>query len=209
MTIVHSENTVLEWNPYTLGGNNFGQIGDGTTTDRRKGYDDMDNLSIERVWEDSEFFEIEVTAQSKIITANMRSYTTEESIKNLASRLTNFPNNFNDRYIWKNGNKGDMSTPFVSLEFWCEDKRGHIIIEVYMELDDGASYDKHNCCFFIKTEIGLLNSFGKSLLLLNQKGTGKKVIKSIKRFIAYNKNENNQKKNSNNRNKYKPDRNIF
>ena len=135
----------------------------------------MDILSIERVWEDTDFFEIEVVAQSKLISAKVRSYTTEASINELAHKLADFPQNFDDKYIWENGAKGDDSTPFVSLEFWCEDKRGHIAIEVYMELDDGASYSKHNCCFFVKTEGGLLNSFGKSLALLNESGIGKKV----------------------------------
>lgn len=136
----------------------------------------MDNLSIERIWEDTDFFEIEAVAQSKIIRANMRSYTTANALNELASRLTTFPNNLTDRYVWENGVKGDESTPFLSLEFWCEDKRGNILIEVYMELDDGASYAKHNCCFFIRTEVGLLNSFGKSLYLLNESGIGKKAI---------------------------------
>jgi len=135
----------------------------------------MDFLSIERVWEDNDFFEIEVVAESEIIRANMRSYTTSESIKELASKLAAFPQNYNDRYIWENGEKGDATTTFISLEFWCEDKLGHIIIEVYMELDDGASYNKHNCCFYVKTEVGLLNSFGKSLFILNECGAGKKA----------------------------------
>ena len=132
-------------------------------------------LSIERVWEDVDFFEIEVIAQSEIISASVRSYTTVASINELASRLANFPKKIDDRYIWENGDKGDNTTPFVSLEFWCEDKLGHIVVEVYMELDDGASYNKHNCCFFVKTEAGLLNSFGKSLVLLNEQGIGKKI----------------------------------
>lgn len=132
-------------------------------------------LSIERIWEDVDLFEIEVIAQSEIISASVRSYTTVASINELASRLVTFPQKIDDRYIWENGDKGDDSTPYVSLEFWCEDKLGHIVIEVYMELDDGASYNKHNCCFFVKTEAGLLNSFGKSLVLLNEQGIGKKI----------------------------------
>jgi hypothetical protein len=135
----------------------------------------MDILSIERVWEDADFFEIEVMAQSDIIRASVRSYTTIASINELALRLTTFPQNHDDRYLWENGVKGDEYTPFVSLDFWCKDKHGRIIVEVYMELDDGASYNKHNCCFFIKTEIGLLNNFGKSLILLNKQGIGKKI----------------------------------
>lgn len=136
----------------------------------------MDTLSIERVWEDNEFFEVEIIAQSTPISASVKSYITEDSINELAQHLAVFPQRLNDKYIWENGAKGDDSTPFVSFEFWCEDKLGHIVIEVYMELDDGASYSKHNCCFFVKTEAGLLNSFGKSLVSLNERGIGKKVV---------------------------------
>lgn len=135
----------------------------------------MDVLSIERVWEDADFFEIEVIAQSAIICASIRSYTTVEAVDNLASKLEIFPPKLNSRYTWENGVKGDDSTPFLSLEFWCKDKYGHIIIEIYMEIDDGASYSKHNCCFFIETEVCLLNNFGKTLALLNERGVGKKV----------------------------------
>lgn len=132
-------------------------------------------LSIERIWEDVDFYEIEVIARSEIISASVKSYTTVALINELALRLATFPKKLDDRFIWENGSKGDDSTPYISLEFWCEDKLGHIIIEVYMEIDDGASYNKHNCCFFIKTEPGLLNSFGKSLVLLNEQGIGKKI----------------------------------
>ena len=135
----------------------------------------MDNLIIERVWEDADFFEIEVTAQSDIIHAKACSYTDPENIHELASRLMDFAQSYDDRCIWENGVKGDNFTPYLPLEFWCEDKLGHIIVEVYLELDDGAPYSKHNCCFFIRTELGLLNRFGKSLLSLNKPGLGKKI----------------------------------
>jgi len=135
----------------------------------------MTVLSIERIWEDVDFFEIEIIAQSDLVRASVRSYTTTESINELASQLATFPKSLEDRYIWENSTKGDDSTPFVSLEFWCENKRGSIVIEVYMEIDDGASYDKHNCCFFIKTEPGLLNGFGQALSLVNERGIGRKV----------------------------------
>jgi hypothetical protein len=135
----------------------------------------LGGLSIERVWEDVDFFEIEVIAQSDIICARARSYTTVTLINELALHLMYFPMKLDDRYIWENGTRGDSSTPFVSFEFWCEDKSGHIVIEVYMELDDGASKDKHNCCFFVRTEIALLNCFGKSLVSLEHPGIGKKV----------------------------------
>jgi len=37
-------------------------------------------LSIERIWEENDFFQIEVFAQSEFISAKVKSYTTEESI---------------------------------------------------------------------------------------------------------------------------------
>ena len=137
--------------------------------------DSMDTLSIARIWEDADFFEIEVVAQSEHIRATVKSYTTAKAINELSARLMEFPQKPDDRYIWENGNKGDDSTPFVSLEFWCADKLGHIIVEVYMELDDGASFSKHNCCFYIKTEAGALNRFGRSLAVLNERGTGQRI----------------------------------
>ena len=136
----------------------------------------MDSLSIKRIWEDTDFFEIEVIAQSEFIRARIKSYTTEALISELASHLACFPKETNERYIWENGTKGDNSTPYISLELWCEDKLGHIIIEVYMEIDDGTSYDKHNCCYYIRTETERLNIFGRSLTMLNEKGIGKEII---------------------------------
>lgn len=135
----------------------------------------MNNFSLERIWEDMEFFEIEVIAKSEFIQACGKFYTTTEKIDRLIASLSSFPQNSKDRFIWENGVKGDKFTPYISLEFWCVEKFGHIVIEVYMEIDDGGSYDKHNCCFYIKTEVGLLNNFGKSLALLNERGIGKKV----------------------------------
>lgn len=136
----------------------------------------VDILSLERVWEDRNFFEIEVLAQSESVCAKARSYVTPEAILELSAALASFPQSENDRYYWECGTKGDESTPFVSLEFWCEDQLGHVLIEVYMEIDDGGSLCKHNCCFFIRTNVGELNSFGKRIRSLCKEGTGTIIV---------------------------------
>ena len=51
------------------------------------------------------------------------------------------------------------ATSEVSFRFFREDALGHIAIEVFAELDDGGDYSKHNCCFFVRTEYGLLMNF--------------------------------------------------
>lgn len=57
---------------------------------------------------------------------------------------------------------------FSSLRFFRKDKLGHIIIEVFVELDDGGDYAEHNCCFFVSTEYGLLMNFCESLVQLKK-----------------------------------------
>ena len=51
----------------------------------------------------------------------------------------------------------------VSLNFLHKDKLGHLLVEVYMELDDGGKLSIHNCCFYINTEVGLLTEFCERL----------------------------------------------
>lgn len=56
--------------------------------------------------------------------------------------------------------------------FFREDELGHIAIEVFAELDDGGDYSKHNCCFFVRTEYGLLMNFCDHLVQLKNGSVG-------------------------------------
>lgn len=134
----------------------------------------MNLLSFEKVWKGDELYEIELKAESEFIKIKTKSYADPEKITELAERLLSFPQKKNDRFLWENGIKGDGYTPCFSLEFEC-DERGRVKIEVYSEIDDGASFEKHNCCFFIESEIGLVNRFGKSLLNMNNGEIGNKA----------------------------------
>lgn len=136
----------------------------------------MDNIRIERIWEDEEFFKVEFSANSNVICAQVKTYITKGSINALIAGLESFQQKIDGRLFWENGEEGDSSAPYISLEIWNEDKLGHMIIEVYMELEDGASYSKHNCCFYVRSELGLLDRFSKELHKLNESGIGAKAI---------------------------------
>ena len=136
----------------------------------------MDTISFEKIWEDVDFFQIQISVKTENIQVRTKIYTDIESIKRLSQKISTFPQNSADKFVWGNGEGGDDSTSCVSLEFWCEDELGHILVEVYLELEDGIPYGKYNCRFLIKTEIGLLSSFGKSLPILNRQGVGQRVI---------------------------------
>lgn len=133
----------------------------------------IETILFEKIWEDDDFFELRVMAKSKIISAECTVYITISSLHKLAQALSKY--NMEERVFWENGTKGDSTTPYISIEVSKKDKCGHLLIEVYMELDDGGTFDKHNCCFFINTDIGALNELGFSLYSLEQGEIGTKV----------------------------------
>ena len=142
-----------------------------------------DNIVIEKTWQDYDFFEIRITGISNIITASAETYTTDKSIDKLTNLIKAFIDGYADgvngcskNYLWENGEKGDQSTACISLEFYRKDNFGHIQIEIYLELDDGGKFSKHNCCFYVETELGLLEAFGRKLEKLKEQQTGAKII---------------------------------
>lgn len=136
----------------------------------------MDKLYFNRIWEDQDFFELEIRAETRIISSSVKTYITNEAIDELSRVLEHFLVQNTDFAFWKNGNKGNDSTPYVSLSIGKKDERGHILIEVYMEIDDGGDLSKHNCCFYIETEVCLLEDFQKSLSLLKEPGIGSTIV---------------------------------
>ena len=142
-----------------------------------------DNIVIERVWQEDYFFEIKITGISNVITAYTKTYTSDEDIDKLANQIKGFVNNYlgglddcQDSFSWENGKRGDQSTAYASLGFYCKDRLGHVQIEVYLELNDGGEFSRHNCCFYVETELGLLEAFGKELKNLKEAQIGRKVI---------------------------------
>lgn len=126
----------------------------------------IDNIFIKRLWQDADFFEIEVECRNEFIIAREEVYTTNALIDDLCSKIDIFLSEKADTICWKNGTKGDWSTPCTMLTFFHKDNRGHVQIEVFMEINDGGSLNTHNCCFFVNTEIGLLQQFRENLLKL-------------------------------------------
>ena len=145
------------------------------TLNLNKGDVEMNNISFKRIWQDIDFFEIELSACSDTVSASTKVYVTDDAIIELSKNLLSNIENKNFDFLWENGEKGNNSTPYVSLRFFNKDKLGHVFIEVYMEIDDDGPLDKHNCCFYIKTELGILNNFAKKIININSKDIDIKV----------------------------------
>jgi hypothetical protein len=135
----------------------------------------MGNIIFEKLEQYDSFMEVEVTGISKFACVNTRVYIADEHLSVLASLVQQFCYDTSSHFYWENGEKGDRTTTSVSLEFVHKDTLGHIVVELYMELDDGGSLNKHNCCFYVETELGLLERFGQRLGVLKHQHNGERI----------------------------------
>ena len=134
-----------------------------------------DNLIITRLWQDIEFFQIEIECKTELIAVRGKVYTTDDLIDDLCNKIEAFLSGHMDATCWQNGTRGDTTTPCTALRFSRKDELGHVLIEVFMEIDDGGALSTHNCCFYINTEVGLLYQFKENLPKLKAPQLGIRV----------------------------------
>ena len=131
-----------------------------------------DNIIFSKIWEDDNIIELKVVCSSSVATITSKIYVSNSLIDELICQIKQFLDGNIEEGLWANEEKGNDSTACVSLRFLRKDKLGHIIIEIYAELDDGGNYTEHNCCFFVGTEYGLLMNFCESLVSLKNNPVG-------------------------------------
>lgn len=131
-----------------------------------------DNIILRKVWQDNDMAELKVTCSSPVATAVSQMYVCDEIIDELCSEISLFLNGCIKEGFWISGERGNASTACVSFRFIRKDTQGHILVEVFMELDDGGGFDTHNCCFYVNTEYGRLMQFCNSLHHIKTNPTG-------------------------------------
>lgn len=114
-----------------------------------------DNITFRKTWQDADAMELTIACSSPVIAVTAEIYVSGALIEELTAQIRAFLNGAPEGF-WANEDRGNASTACVSFRFFREDALGHIGIEVYAELDDGGDYSQHNCCFFVRTEYGLL-----------------------------------------------------
>jgi len=125
----------------------------------------MDNIIIEKIWNDSDIFnndefEIKLTCINEYININEKIYMDKSISKDISKSIENYINTNKETFYEINMKKGYTSG--FTMKIFPYDLTGHILIEIKMEINDNN--DKlHYATFYIKTEIGLLESFGKKI----------------------------------------------
>ena len=134
----------------------------------------MDNIIIKKVYHEDGLIEIEIRAMSEFVSANQLCYVEDIKLKDNADKIVAYSNNYNqDCYIEFGEKKGEF-TPAFSLDFLKADLRGHVKIEVDLEIADNDER-KHRCCFYVMSELGLVEQFGKGICNLVSSEVGTEV----------------------------------
>ena len=97
-----------------------------------------DYISMEKIWQDVFCYQVKITCASCCAVATNDFYTSDDNIDALFHGLNDFMKGKTNEFLWENGEKGDRSTACITLKFAHKDKLGHVLIETYMELDDGG-----------------------------------------------------------------------
>lgn len=134
-----------------------------------------DNIIFSKIWQDDDVIELKVVCSSSVATITSKIYVSDSLIDELICQIKQFLYENNEEGLWANEDKGNNSTACVSLRFFSKDKLGHIVIEVFAELDDGGDYTEHNCCFYVSTEYSLLMSFCEGLVKLKKNPVGYEI----------------------------------
>lgn len=130
----------------------------------------MDNIKIIKNWEDDSLLELKVEASSKYISVNQLCYIQDTDLEEIGVKIKEFSYNFANSCYVEFGKKEGNFTPAFSLDFLPADTSGKIKIEVDMEIADNEER-KHRCCFYVESEIGIVEQFGLKLIQMATQNT--------------------------------------
>lgn len=131
-----------------------------------------DNIILKKIWQDNELMQLKVICSSSVVTTSSKIFVSDSLLDELIHQINLFLDGRVEEGLWANEDRGNSTTACVSLRIIKKDKLGHVLVEVFVELDDGGDYTKHNCCFYINTELGLLMNFCNGLSQLKKNVAG-------------------------------------
>ena len=134
----------------------------------------MDNIIIEKIWNDSDIFnndefEIKLTCINEYININQNVYLDKSISKKISEEIEKYIKTNKEMYYEINMKKGYTSG--FTMKIFPYDLTGHILIEMKMEINDNNE-KLHYATFYIKTEIGMLESFGKKIKNISDLAVG-------------------------------------
>ena len=134
-----------------------------------------DNITMEKIWQEGDLLELNIKCSAEYITANQSCYVQSSDLNNICEQIIKCVKQLRQNCYMEFGKKEGNYTPAFSMDIIEISTSGHVKIEVDMEIADNDSR-KHRCCFYVKSELGLLEKFGKKLKELIEGSIGDQVI---------------------------------
>lgn len=119
-------------------------------------------IRLTKIWEDVDFYEVNIEFNSNNCNVNIDVYTTNEELEELRKGIVVFSHLKTNEFIWKSGNDTENVTHFLSIRFFKHNNRGHIGLEIAADNKNKKPYYMRSN-FFIITEINQLDDFVKKL----------------------------------------------
>lgn len=117
-------------------------------------------LELRKIWEEGDFFEINMLARSPFCQVNINFYTTNEELEGLKRGLAALTNE--EEFVWTSGADTDNVTHYIYFRFFICSKRGHVAIEILTDNKLSSLYNARTN-FYVITEIGSLDDFTNQL----------------------------------------------
>lgn len=134
----------------------------------------QDNLIFEKIYQDDNLIELKISAFSEYVSAYQNCYIQDTALLYIAKKICNYTHHYEESYYLEFGHKEGDYTPAFSMELLPADSFGHVKIEVDLEINDNDTR-AHHCPFYVNSELGLVEQFGKSLERLVHEPVGGKV----------------------------------
>lgn len=123
------------------------------------------NIIFEKIWQDEDLIELKITAISEYVKAYQNCYVDNNFLKGISEIISNYIKNHGDECYIEFGKKDGNFTPAFSMKFLPADIHGHVKVEVDLEIADNETR-AHRCCFYVDSELGVIEKMGKSLSAL-------------------------------------------
>lgn len=134
----------------------------------------MNNIVIEKVWEDENVIELKITAVSEYVTAYQTCYTNTAELARIRNEISGFLNDFTHDYYIQIGKKEGNYTSAFSMNLKKANLTGHVNIEMDIEIAD-IDDRSHRCKFFVDGELGAIERFGMNLKYIGEGEIGEEI----------------------------------
>lgn len=134
----------------------------------------MDNIIFKKIWQDNNIIELEISVKSKLVIVYQNCYVEDKALLDISEKMQTYIRNYSDRCYLEFGKKHGNYSPAFSMDILPANNYGHIKIEVDIEIADNDTRS-HRCCFFVNSELGLVDRLSNSLKNLVYNQIGEKV----------------------------------